>query len=81
MPSRSSSLLLRQKQPSLSSMRSLQLSSDTPKPSAPVGQRTRKSPSKAKNRQSQLKYIISSPIAQKKQRAYNEPQEENVMII
>ncbi|KNZ54507.1 hypothetical protein VP01_292g6 [Puccinia sorghi] len=63
-PNRNSSLLVRQKQPSVSPMRSLQLSSDTAKPlPSAVNQRSKKSPTKSKNRQSQLKYIISSPIS------------------
>ncbi|KNE92458.1 hypothetical protein PSTG_14179 [Puccinia striiformis f. sp. tritici PST-78] len=80
LPGRSSSLFVRQKPPTLSSMRSLQLTTDTSKQLPTASPRTKKSGSKSKKHQSQLKYIISSPIAQKQTVAYNEFQEESLIL-
>ncbi|KAH9440838.1 hypothetical protein Pst134EA_032993 [Puccinia striiformis f. sp. tritici] len=80
LPGRSSSLFVRQKPPTLSSMRSLQLTTDTSKQLPTASPRTKKSGSKSKRHQSQLKYIISSPIAQKQTVAYNEFQEESLIL-
>ncbi|KAA1088287.1 hypothetical protein PGTUg99_006846 [Puccinia graminis f. sp. tritici] len=80
LPSRSSSLLLRQKQPTLTPMRSLQLMSDHVKPTPVSNQRSKKYSSKSKNRQSQLKYIISPPIPSNQPEAFNGIQEESVTL-